>query len=142
MKITKLANSFSLQMLGQEGNYENGEWKTTLTVKEIDLEKVKEIFKEKSYLADRYDENLTITHDCISFVGHQETANILSKMLGWKILMNRKSFHIEEGETIVVAQYVGERLPEGATTLPEGATIRFFLVKREQGSIEKRRHIE
>jgi hypothetical protein len=32
------------------------------------------------------------------------------------------------GDRVLVGQYSGTRLPEGATTLPEGATIRWLVV--------------
>ncbi|MBI2642124.1 MAG: hypothetical protein HYW96_00935 [Candidatus Wildermuthbacteria bacterium] len=39
-----------------------------------------------------------------------------------------------DGYPILVAQYVGSRLPEGATTLPTGARIIWFLVDARSGS--------
>jgi hypothetical protein len=40
----------------------------------------------------------------------------------------RKYMSEEIGEGVLVAQYRGPRLPEGATELPEGATIEWYVV--------------
>lgn len=64
-----------------------------------------------------------------SAVGHAETANVLSEELGIEIPANRVSVALESGETAVVAQYKGPRLPEGATQLPEGAKIEYYIVR-------------
>jgi hypothetical protein len=39
------------------------------------------------------------------------------------------SVALASGDEAVVAQYVGPRLPEGATALPEGANFSWFLVR-------------
>lgn len=62
-----------------------------------------------------------------SFIGHAETAAVISSQLGVDIPFNRAHGTIED--TAIIAQYVGTRLPEGATRLPEGAEIRFFLAR-------------
>jgi hypothetical protein len=41
---------------------------------------------------------------------------------------NRATVSLKKGDTVVVGQYRGSRLPEGATTLPEGATIQWLWV--------------
>lgn len=61
----------------------------------------------------------------IKVVGHQETADILSEMLGVEIPRNRQSIVMKPGDTLYVAQVVGGRLPEGSTTLPPGVKIEF-----------------
>lgn len=63
-----------------------------------------------------------------SCIGHADTAAVISNLLGVDLPMNRQSVTLEENETVVVAQYTGPRLPEGATELPEGATITFWQV--------------
>lgn len=62
-----------------------------------------------------------------SLVGHAETAAVISSRLGVDVPFNRAHGTIEN--EAIIAQYVGPRLPEGATSLPEGAEIRFFLAK-------------
>lgn len=61
-----------------------------------------------------------------SCVGHQDTANLFSELLGVPVAMNRISTSLAIGDSLIVGQYNGPRLPEGATSLPEGATIRWF----------------
>ena len=63
-----------------------------------------------------------------SGIGHADTAGIVSAILGRDILPNRANIDIAPGDAVIVAQYLGPRLPEGATVLPEGAAIKFALV--------------
>jgi hypothetical protein len=66
-----------------------------------------------------------------SFVGHQDTANLLTRMLngsGYTVKCNRGSLALKEGDELLVAQYIGARLSEGATELPEGAQIKWVMV--------------
>lgn len=42
--------------------------------------------------------------------------------------VNRSSQRLTYGDVVYVAQFVGGRLPEGATTLPEGVSLQFFRV--------------
>ena len=63
-----------------------------------------------------------------SVVGHQDTANVLTTLLGVEVPMQRKSVRLEDGDVLYVAQVTGGRLPEGATTLPEGFELAFVKV--------------
>ncbi|MEM4360298.1 MAG: DUF1874 domain-containing protein [Candidatus Bilamarchaeaceae archaeon] len=63
-----------------------------------------------------------------SFIGHQDTANIISKLLNLPIPFNRSIGTIQAGEKALIAQYIGPRLPEGSKTLPDGARIDFFIL--------------
>jgi len=65
----------------------------------------------------------------VSAVGHADTARILSDMLGTYVPPNRVTVRIGRYDEAIVAQYVGPRLPEGATELPPGAEIKFFVVQ-------------
>ena len=58
-----------------------------------------------------------------SCVGHADTAAILG------VKCDRKSITLGKDDQLVVAQVTGQRLPEGATTLPEGTVLTFFEVK-------------
>ena len=58
-----------------------------------------------------------------SAVGHQDTANVLG------VEMNRINVTLRKGDTAFVAQLQGGRLPEGATTLPEGFSFKFIKVE-------------
>lgn len=57
-----------------------------------------------------------------SAVGHEDTAKILG------VEMNRISVTLHRGDVCYVAQYKGERLPEGCTTLPKGAKLMLLKV--------------
>ena len=65
-----------------------------------------------------------------SSIGHQSMADLLSEMTGITIPMNRSSNKINCSQDgyILLAQYTGPRLPEGAIELPEGADIQFYVV--------------
>ena len=64
----------------------------------------------------------------VSAVGHADTANVFADVLGTPVACNRVSVTLRHGDTALVGQYSGPRLPEGATTLPEGATIKWLVV--------------
>lgn len=100
-----LGNAFSLQMLPLEG--ESLVSIKTLTKKEFEKE-----------LSDGF----------ISAIGHADTAQVLTDELGLEIETNRISISLEKGDVLLVAQLIGGRLPEGATTLPEGFTFKYLKV--------------
>ena len=100
----KLANAFSINML--PGN-------SVVKFTQITTDQAKEIL----------DNNIE------SFIGHTDTANVLTTILGVPILVNRASLIAQKGESFIVAQFSGPRLPEGTTSLPEGAKITFWLVE-------------
>ena len=62
----------------------------------------------------------------ISAVGHAQTAEIASNWLGKLIAFNRLSLAVKDCQLLIV-QYKGPRLPEGATKVPEGATFELIL---------------
>lgn len=64
-----------------------------------------------------------------SCIGHANTAEILTNLLKVEVAFNRVSVSLKAGDEAIVAQYDGPRLPEGATSLPEGASFRWFLVR-------------
>jgi hypothetical protein len=64
-----------------------------------------------------------------SCVGHADTAVLLTALLGHEVVMARNSTSLRSGDVLIVGQYNGPRLPEGAKSLPEGAKIRFFRVE-------------
>ena len=64
-----------------------------------------------------------------SGVGHPDTAVVISSILGKEVVPNRVNVQLAQGDLLIVAQYTGPRLPEGATTLPEGAMIKFWRVE-------------
>jgi hypothetical protein len=65
----------------------------------------------------------------ISAVGHAGTARLFSEILDYPIEVSRKNVKLtKRNDVALIGQYVGPRLPEGATTLPEGANIEWWLV--------------
>ena len=74
---------------------------------------------------------VTQLNNCESCIGHADTARVLSTLLQKEIPCNRVTVNLGPNEKCIIAQYIGPRLPEGAISLPEGAEIRFFLVKME-----------
>jgi len=102
MAQTFLANAFSLQML-------NLEEPASVEVAPVAMEEV-------------------ASSGFTSVVGHQDTANVLTTLLGVEVATNRASVRLGIGDTLYVAQVTGGRLPEGATTLPEGFSLAFVRV--------------
>ncbi len=69
-----------------------------------------------------------IPSDVVSVIGHADTAAVLSDLLGFEVTLNRAFVTLDEETELYVAQLVGGRLPEGATTLPEGFSFKFYRV--------------
>ena len=102
-----LANAFSISMLPMEA---------------MNFIRVKKITPDE------------IPTDIESAIGHVDTAKVVSNILGFEVKPNRVSIKLTESDVVYVAQYTGPRLPEGATTLPEGASLEFFEVTfRKEG---------
>lgn len=101
-----LANAFSVQMLPNISD-----WGTPVTFTRLSLDEAKEI------LSDGF----------VSAIGHEDTAQVVSNLLGMDVPSNRISIKLESDEdTLIIAQLTGGRLPEGATTIPSGMEIRFI----------------
>jgi hypothetical protein len=101
----KLLNAFSFNMVSAP----NGKlvW-TTLSADEV-----------RSALAGGFE----------SGVGHANTAAVFANELGIEVSMQRITVSLESGDEIIVGQYKGPRLQEGATTLPEGALIDWLRIR-------------
>lgn len=97
-----LGNAFSLQML--DCNVQHN-----ITVCPASIEDVKKT-------------------DFESVIGHQDTAAVVSNLLGKEASCHRASIHLDAGDILYVAQVTGGRLPEGATTLPEGFNLSWLKV--------------
>ena len=102
-----ITNAFSINMLASSAK---------VNFEQISTETARTFIKESD--------------DIVSAIGHADTAHIVGDILGIEIESNRMSVQLTSDETLLVAQYTGPRLPEGATTLPEGATITFWLVSK------------
>ena len=100
-----ITNAFSIQMLPTV--------ETGLTFKPITLEQAMKMVKANIF---------------ISSVGHADTANVVSELLNADIPMNRIPIKLGDNDVALIAQLMGGRLPEGATTIPEGMTIQFWVV--------------
>ena len=105
-----LLNAFSLNMLA--GNAD-------VHVREVSLDTARNLAKIAT-----------------SAVGHADTAAVFADVLGVPVPCNRVSVSLDHCATALVGQYSGPRLPEGATTLPEGATIRWMIVGVFRPSLE------
>jgi hypothetical protein len=101
-----IANAFSLNMLPSGSNF-------TVTFRVLNLEGA------QAELTENYE----------SYIGHKETADIVSGLLGVPIAFNRGMVKLGENDKLLVVQYNGPRLPEGATTLPPGASFSYWLVR-------------
>jgi hypothetical protein len=66
--------------------------------------------------------------EIISAVGHADVAALFAAQLKMPVAVNRVSVKLTEGDLALVGQYIGPRLPEGVTTLPDGATIEWWVV--------------
>jgi len=72
----------------------------------------------------------------VSAVGHADTAALFSRLLGVEIEPNRQSIVLRPGSMLLVGQYTGPRLPQGATELPAGATIDWWCVSVRMSDAE------
>lgn len=106
---TKLLNALSINFFAAELQMNHG---VMLSVIKIGTEQAKQ------ELLQGFD----------SFVGHADLANILFQILGIQIPVHRGQYEFQPGDLMIIAQYTGPRLPEGATQLPDGAEIQFFRV--------------
>ena len=68
-----------------------------------------------------------------SVVGHADTAVVFSNILGLEVPYNRVTFSLGKDDILFVGQHKGARLPEGATSLPEGASIEWARVNISKG---------
>ena len=64
----------------------------------------------------------------ISCIGHADTAELFTRLLGRNLPFNRISVKLDDQSCILVGQYSGPRLTEGATELPEGAEIEWWII--------------
>jgi len=66
--------------------------------------------------------------EIVSAVGHAGTARVFSKILGRNVEQNRVNVKLGPYKLALIGQYIGRRLPEGATELPEGAKIEWWVI--------------
>ena len=99
----RITNAFSLNMIAS--------FPVAVTVEEISVEQAR-----------------VLASDAESVVGHADTAAVFSDVLGFEVPANRATVSLVKGDRLLVGQYRGPRLPEGASQLPEGATIQWLTV--------------
>ena len=99
----RITNAFSLNMIAT--------FPVAVTVEEISVEQAR-----------------VLAADAESVVGHADTAAVFSDVLGLEVPANRATVSLVKGDRLLVGQYRGPRLPEGASQLPEGATIQWLNV--------------
>ena len=101
--MIKLSNAFSIQMLT-----DNSKVRFRQVTKEYVTRKLQTGFE--------------------SYIGHPDLAAVVGDVTGITVSANRASLQLTDEDVLIVAQYRGPRLPEGATKLPEGAAIEFWKV--------------
>lgn len=69
-----------------------------------------------------------IPAEAVSIIGHADTAAVVGSILGRNVPCNRASVMLDDEDTLYVAQVVGGRLPEGATTIPDGMELKFYRI--------------
>lgn len=69
-----------------------------------------------------------IPTEAVSIIGHADTAAVVGSILGRDVPCNRASVILSDEDVLYVAQVVGGRLPEGATTIPDGMEIKFYRI--------------
>lgn len=121
-----VSNAFSLQMI--QGD---------CTIKIMEVDQLPPFYKEEIFpfndeggIPCNFDdcgtpqsEVRTVETGIISAIGHPDTAKVLG------IPCNRINIRLEKQDVLYVAQLQGGRLPEGATTLPEGFSFKYFKIE-------------
>ena len=119
-----LVNAFSINMLDLSKD------ELAVSIRKLTVNEARDLLAPDGHLAP----------DVAIAIGHIDTARIVGNLLGLpeedinrmvEAAQTRPTVKMTTGEKAVVAQYIGPRLPEGATRLPEGAKIEFFLVTLE-----------
>ena len=99
-----LSNAFSINMLSSSASYK---------FSQVSLDDARE---------------LVATTRWVSAVGHADTATLFSGLLGQHVRCNRTT--VSDPTRMLIGQYSGPRLPEACSTLPDGATITWWLVSQ------------
>jgi len=96
-----------------------------MTWKAISLEEARDLCSQVQ--EPLFGEPDTIT----SAIGHMDTATVFSSLLGVQVLCNRVYVRLQQGTRLLLGQYFGPMLPEGARELPAGSRIEWWLVTIE-----------
>jgi len=119
--VLYICNSFSLGMLP--------DWRlspdadaSSIRVEPVTAEQA------RAFIAQSEDDG----HVAFSAVGHADTARIFAGALGRDVPVNRIGITLTVSDRYLIGQYLGPRLPEGATELPPGARIAWLVVSLEE----------
>lgn len=115
-----VCNAFSINMLASALMEDAGD-DVTITVRRAGGDPKNWITEEETHGPGK----------AISAVGHADTAAIFSAILGRELAAARTTLMITPEDVLLVGQYSGPRLPEGATELPANAEVRWFWVTVE-----------
>lgn len=125
-----ISNSFSLSMLAEwrtrphdAADEDPARWPAEPAVTDL---RVTAIADPKLWLAECEPQHGAPAE---SAVGHADTAALFSALLGRPVEQVRRSVQLGDEDVLLVGQYVGPRLPEGSTTLPAGAAVRWLVVE-------------
>ena len=132
-----LSNAFSLQMQG-EG--------TECITTEISVEDAKDqlnpIMSGDMERKSKYWGTGEVMFPAKSVIGHGDICTMINNELGLcgntEYKPNRESVQLAVGDILLVGQYSGGRLPEGATELPEGAEVKWFRVECQKAGTAKK----
>jgi hypothetical protein len=101
-----VANAFSINMLDRAGQ--------DISFVPVNVEAVKNLLRNEQWE---------------SAIGHADIARIVSGLVDAEVSANRINVTLRQGKTsLIIAQYRGPRLKEGATELPKGAAVEFWQV--------------
>jgi len=113
MKKTYLTNAFSFNMVDQIGTVEFDMLVDVVTSSAM-REHVEDSVKEGSL--------------CIS-MSNQATCDLLNAIIGGSIAPEKGNVDAKIGDTVLIMQYNGPRLYNGAKNIPEGGKVRFYKVQ-------------
>lgn len=119
MQVVYITNAFSLQMLASAGSAR------------IDAHRLLGVEEARVAILEEQSTGAVV----VPAIGHADTAAVVADQLGLPALgslFERRSILLDEASILLVAQYKGSRLPEGATTLPEGAEIEWWQITIEK----------
>jgi hypothetical protein len=109
-----ICNAFSVNMLSEQSP-------TWVHVQPITIEHARDLARE---------------FDAQSAVGHVETAEVFADLLRRPVEQNRTTLKLGIDDAVILGQYYGPRLKEGATRLPSGAQVKWFLITLDEGEEE------
>lgn len=116
-----LLNAFSFNMIGEFPVEVSATEITAVTARDLLVAEVAEVGE--------FVKANDISAVVIPAIGHADTAAVFGAVLDLNVPCNRINVTLKKWDKAVIGQYTGPRLPEGATTLPEGATIKWLLIE-------------